>query len=93
MDQRANDARARILARQQRTSIGLDPMVLADVVIIGAAKLTRGAVNFAKWSDAMIKDLGPEIKDYLKDAWKQSTKDPDVQLTKLEDTIAKPVVT
>lgn len=49
----------------------------ADYTIIGAGHIVKGAVVFTKWSSAMVKDLGEEIKPHLKtlyDASKEKAK-------------------
>ena len=91
MDNQAEAAVARIRESQKRTSAFIVPTFLADYVIIGAAKITRGMVDFARWSSEMLKDF-PELKPYLKEVWDKATTEIDTQLTKMESTIAKPIV-
>lgn len=69
MDKKGEDALARIKARLGRTSAGIDPTILSDVGILGAAKITRGAVDFAKWTDAMVRDLGEWFREHAQEGW------------------------
>lgn len=39
-------------------STALDPRVAVALAKIGAAKMARGAISFAKWTDAMAKEIG-----------------------------------
>jgi hypothetical protein len=45
---------------------------LADVAIIGAAKIAKGGVKFAQWSADMVNDFGDDIKPDLKKLWNAS---------------------
>jgi hypothetical protein len=63
-------ARARITERGNFTgetlgAFNLDPRDLADLVIIGAAKLRRGVTRFADWSKAMVAQFGARIRPHL----------------------------
>lgn len=72
LDTAADAARARIRERMKNASAGLDPTIVYDVAVIGASKLGRAALDFAKWSDAMVEDLGEWVRPHLEEAWKQS---------------------
>lgn len=74
---KADAARARIRARLMNASTGLDPTVLADVVIIGTEKLAKAGLDFVKWSSEVLKDFsGMEdaIQPYLQPAWEETNK-------------------
>lgn len=45
---------------------------LADATLVGADHLADGVKNFKDWSDAMVNDLGDDVKPYLKDIFKNS---------------------
>lgn len=83
MEKSADAARVRLREKFARTSAGVDPTILSDLSIIGAAKIARGVVEFGKWSDAMIKDIGEGIQPFLKDAWEASNKQFDSSIDKL----------
>ncbi len=75
INEQANEARKRIKERLtgQRTSgsaLGAD--ILADYAIIGAEYTAKGVVKFAEWSEAMIKELGEEIKPHLKSIFEKA---------------------
>jgi len=52
----------------------ISPEMLDKAIIYGTSKIVRGAVDFAKWSDTMIRDLGPGFKDHAKAVWEASQK-------------------
>ena len=57
-----------------RFNVGLDPTVLVDLAEIGASHIARGLTDFAKWSEAMIKEFGPGIKQHLQQVFDASSK-------------------
>jgi hypothetical protein len=68
MDKKAGDALARIKARQAqgRAFSIADPADLDDVIIYGAAKITKGVVELGAWSKEMLDEIGKGIEPYLK---------------------------
>ena len=50
-----------------QAGIPIDDM--GDMAIWGAAKMAKGAVNFAQWSKEMIAEAGDQIKPYLQKLW------------------------
>ncbi len=69
LDKAAEAALARWKSKIGRLGAGIDPTLLLDAVTYGAAKITKGLLNFGKWSAAMIKDMGREVEPYLEEAW------------------------
>ena len=47
---------------------------MADLAIIGAAKIARGVKTFAGFSREMVSEYGPKIKPYLGKLWMQAQK-------------------
>jgi len=84
MEKQADSALARIKERRGRLTAGIDPTELADLSIIGAAKLTRGVVELAKWSEAMIRDVGDWIKPHLDEIRKASEAKLETESAQLE---------
>ena len=80
MDNQAASALVRLKAKWEKSKrIGivpepLDPTMLADASIIGAAKITRGVVDTAKWTASMLKDIGDWIEPYLPSILEESKK-------------------
>lgn len=72
-DKVAAEALKRIRAKltQQLGSMP-DVSVIADAVVYGAAKLTKGAIKFGKWSGEMAAELGDWVKPHLRDMWVQA---------------------
>jgi hypothetical protein len=68
MDKKAGDALDRIKARQaqDRAFSIADPADLDDVIIYGAAKITKGVAEFADWSAQMLSEVGKGIEPYLR---------------------------
>lgn len=73
LNDQADKARQRIHDRLKQASAGVDPTVVYDAAIIGASKIANGIKDFAKWSKAMIDDLGDWVKPHLKDLFDSST--------------------
>jgi hypothetical protein len=85
MDKKAGDALARIRARQaegRAFSVG-DPADLDDVIIYGAAKITKGVVEFGVWSHQMLSEIGKGIEPHLKKIFDAATKYEDDETTRL----------
>jgi len=50
----------------------IQPEHLPDLAIIGASYIAHLGLDFAKYSDAMIKEFGEAIKPHLHDLFKKS---------------------
>lgn len=71
LDAQEQAAKERLRARGiQISSTPLD--VWADYAVIGAAKMAKGAVKFADWSEQMVKDLGEDIRPHLQQLYQRS---------------------
>ena len=64
----------RIKKRGTRLTTGIDPAEMADLAIIGAAKIARGTIKFTEWSAEMVREYGARIKPYLKQIYARSQK-------------------
>lgn len=69
LEREAAAARQRLRAKLANLNIAADPSILADVAVIGAAKIGRGALSFSQWSTEMIADLGESVRPFLKQGW------------------------
>lgn len=87
LEKTASDALARIKSRRSegRLMAGLDPTDLADHAIYGAAKISKGVIDFGQWSNQMRKELGEYVKPHLKDIYAASKQ----WLADHQDTIGK----
>jgi hypothetical protein len=74
LETRADAARIRLREKLARTSAGVDPTILADVVEIGAAHLARKSLDFASWSARLVGEFGDAIQPYLQLAWDKAQK-------------------
>lgn len=72
LDNQAAKALERIKSRSGRLASGLDPADLADHAIYGAAKLSKGVIEFGQWASEMTKELGDYIKPHLEDIYESS---------------------
>lgn len=71
LDAQEQAARERLKARGNRLSATpLD--VWADYAVIGAAKMAKGTIKFADWSEQMIKDFGSDLKPQLEQLYEKS---------------------
>lgn len=70
----AQEARARLSARlaSPQAMAFLDPKIIKDVATVAADHIYSTGLDFAKWSDRMIREFGPEIQGALKDIWKEA---------------------
>lgn len=64
LDAQEQAAKERLRAKGIRiSSTPLD--IWADYAVIGAAKMGKGVIKFADWSEQMVKDLGEDIRPQL----------------------------
>jgi hypothetical protein len=70
LDNKANAARERMKARMGTMAAGVDPTVLIDLAEIGASHIAHIGLDFAKWSAAMIGELGDWVKPHLDEVFK-----------------------
>lgn len=69
----AEASRARMKERAGRASVGVDPMVLVDMVNIGLEYIVDGTIYVkGAWRKKMLADLGPESEPYLDEVLKQA---------------------
>lgn len=74
LESAADAARARLKSKFARTSAGVDPTIVADLSIVGAAHIARGTLEFTRWSRAMLLEFGDAVAPYLKAAWTESNR-------------------
>jgi hypothetical protein len=66
LDAADHAAQARIKARAKgRVSSGVDPADIADLTIVGAAKLGKGVITFRDWSKEMLGEFGEDLRPHL----------------------------
>jgi hypothetical protein len=76
LEKQADAARVRLKGKL----FSLSPDVAADLSIIGASKIARGALDFARWSGEMVQEFGDAIKPHLQDLFKMSSESLDKQI-------------
>jgi len=76
LEAEAEAAKVRLKDKLNRLGAGVDPTIIADLVVIGAGKLARTSLDFAQWSAEMIRDLnlGPNAQKLLDEVWDKSKK-------------------
>lgn len=81
---RAADAALRRLRAKGMAQLGSapDPTILADAVIYGTAKITKGLVKSGQWAASMVKDLGEWVRPHLQDIWKKANEEIEGQVTR-----------
>lgn len=80
MEDQAQAARERIIARRGRLQATIDPLNIAGLVdeaIIGASYVAKGIRNFADWSKRMLADFGDRIRPALRPLFDQSVAQAD----------------
>ena len=70
----------------RRPTAGLPVDDLADIAIIGAAKIARGTTAFAAWSSEMIRDFGEVVVPHLKALYDEAKKRA---VTLVDDTLTR----
>lgn len=71
LDAQEQAAKERLRAKGIRiSSTPLD--IWADYAVIGAAKMGKGVIKFADWSEQMVKDLGEDIRPQLSRLYESS---------------------
>lgn len=75
LDTAEKRAYERIKKRGTRLTTGIDPAEMADLAIIGAAKIGRGTIKFADWSAEMVREFGDRVKPHLKTIYARSQKE------------------
>jgi hypothetical protein len=71
-EKQADAARLRLKERLGRVSAGVDPTLIYDLGVVGAAKIARAGLDFAKFSTDMVKEFGDQIKPLLQAAWERA---------------------
>jgi hypothetical protein len=62
----------RMKKRGTRLTAGIDPAEMADLAIIGAAKIAKGTIKFGEWSAEMVREFGARVKPYLRQIYARS---------------------
>lgn len=81
LDTAAESARARLKERAEAAKVGTSqsgasgiPLDIADYAIIGAAKIAKGGLSIAQWTDEMASEFGDWVKDDFKRLYHESYK-------------------
>lgn len=73
LEEYAKLAQERLAQKRTQTYYGAGPLHelpnIRDFAIIGAAKIARGTLDFAKWSAEMIREHGEQIRPYINQIW------------------------
>jgi hypothetical protein len=72
LHEQAEKARARIKARGARLNAGLNPIELADHIIIGAEHIANGIVKLADFTKKLVDEFGEAIRPFAKDIHEKS---------------------
>jgi hypothetical protein len=89
LENRADAARERLKKRGNVFSSGLDPVALKDLAEIGASHVAKLGLDFAKFSEQMVKEFGEKIKPHLDHIWKASNDVLDKFDPSFKDTLGK----
>ena len=94
-EERYTAAKARLSEKlSTRLTVGVDPTIMLDLAEIGVYHIEKGARKFAAWSEAVLKDLGENVRPYLKDMWSEAHRqmgpaDREAILKRIEGRVAK----
>ncbi len=70
-DDAAARARENLRNKLGRMSMGVDPTILADVVVIAGNVIERGVYKYADYVKEMLKELGAEFRPFFRAAYNQ----------------------
>lgn len=71
------------------SGVPIGPEVLDKLAIYGISKMVRGAVDFAKWTDAMVKDIGEGFRQHAKTVWDEANARLDKDLAASESKFGR----
>lgn len=66
LDSQEEAARKRLASRRNRALSGLPVDDFYDYAVIGASKLAKGTLNFAEFSEQMIREFGQEVAPHVR---------------------------
>lgn len=76
LDQRAAKAKAELTGDKSQRGSGVNPVGvgadIADLTIIGAAKLAQKGMTLAKWTEQMVREFGEDVRPRLQSLYKDS---------------------
>ncbi|WP_042375291.1 hypothetical protein [Neobacillus jeddahensis] len=73
LDKQEEAARKRLAARKGRALSGLPVDDFYDYAVIGASKLAKETINFAEFSEQMIREFGEEIRPHIQQVYDKSS--------------------
>jgi hypothetical protein len=73
LDSQEEAARRRLAARKNRALSGLPVDDFYDYTVIGAAKLAKGTVKFADFSEQMVREFGEEVAPYVQQIYDKAS--------------------
>jgi hypothetical protein len=77
--EKADAARARLLAKRGQLSAGLDPEMVQDGLMLAGYHIESGVRSFADFVKKMVADLGEEYLPYLRGWYMAAMANPDVE--------------
>lgn len=69
----------------------LDPTIISDIALWGRGKISRLALDAAKFADEAIREFGENIRPYLDEAWKASNALIDKGVEKLSEPVKRAI--
>lgn len=73
LDKQEEAARKRLAARKGRALSGLPVDDFYDYAVIGASKLAKKTIDFAEFSEQMIREFGEEIRPHIQQVYDKSS--------------------
>lgn len=90
-EKRGEAASVRLRAKLAQLGTTPDPTIVIDLAEIGIAKLGRGALDLAKWTETMLAEFGPKIEPFLKDGFEAAQKLLNIESEKIKGPISEQV--
>ena len=72
LENQAKKSSAEVKAMLSRMNAGIDPTLIYHLGVVGAAKIARGGLDFAKFSTAMAAEFGDKVKPIMRQVWERA---------------------
>lgn len=69
LEKRAETARASVREKLARLNAGVDPTLVYELGVIGAAKIARKGLDLARFTTDMVAEFGEKVRPFINDVW------------------------
>ncbi len=69
LEKRADAARASVREKLARLNAGVDPTLIYELGVIGAAKIARKGLDLTRFTAEMVSEFGEKVRPFIHDVW------------------------